>query len=356
MNPPAAGGSPRQALIAGILCYVIWGATPILFMVMKRAGASPWEILAHRAMWAAPWAGLLVLLAGQGAQVKRVFASPRRVFILAASAAMISSGWGVYVWSVTHGRNIEASLGYYITPLLNMAVGAAFYRERIDRFGATAIALAAVGVVLQGAALGHLPAIALFLAATFWGYGLIRRQIDVEAQTGLFVECLLLTAPGLAYVLWLHHTGGGVFARTGGATLLLMTAGPATVAPLALFAWTARRLSFSTIGFLQFISPTIGFAVGVATGERLSLLGVISFLCIWAGAAVFIAGAMRASRTLDRSIGGVDQPPGARIADQRRRLPVHDIGAGEAALGIGEGAAAAPAGMADGLAAGSIDS
>jgi chloramphenicol-sensitive protein RarD len=294
----SAAGSTRQALIAGIACYLLWGAMPILFIVMGRAGATPWEILAHRAVWSAPWAGLLVLLAGQGPQVTRVFSSWRRIALLAASAAMISSGWAVYVWSVNNGRNLEASLGYYITPLLNMAAGAAFFRERIDAFGAAAIALAAVGVVVQTVALGHLPIISLYLAATFWGYGLIRRQIDVDAQTGLFVECLLMVAPGVAYLLWLHQSGGGVFARDGGHSLLMLTTGPATVAPLALFAWTARRLPFATVGFLQFISPTIGFMVGVAMGERLNPLGVASFGFIWAGAAVYVAGAWRASTRL----------------------------------------------------------
>jgi chloramphenicol-sensitive protein RarD len=241
---------------------------------------------------------LLVLLAGQGPQVAKVFSSPRRIALLTVSAAMISSGWAVYVWSVNNGRNIESSLGYYITPLLNMAAGAVFFRERFDRFGAAAIVLAAVGVALQTVALGHLPVIALYLAATFWGYGLIRRQIDVDAQTGLFVECLLMIIPGLAYVVWLYHAGGGIFARDSGHSLLMLTTGPATVAPLALFAWTARRLPFATVGFLQFISPTIGFMVGLAMGERLNPLGVVSFAFIWAGAVVYITGAWRAARAL----------------------------------------------------------
>jgi chloramphenicol-sensitive protein RarD len=294
----AAGA--RQALIAGIFCYLFWGATPILFIVMGRSGATPLEILAQRAMWSAPWAGLLVLLAGQGDQVRRVFANPRLFGLLALSAAMISSGWGLYVWSVNNGHNLESSLGYYITPLLNMAAGAVLYRERIDRFGAAAITLAAAGVVLQTAGLGHLPGIALYLAGTFWGYGLIRKRIAVDAQTGLFIETMLMTVPGLAYVLWLHHAGGGIFARSPGHTLLMMTAGPATVAPLALFAWTARRLSFATVGFLQFISPTIGFLVGIGVGERMVPLEAASFVFIWAGAVVYMFGAWRAARVLRR--------------------------------------------------------
>jgi chloramphenicol-sensitive protein RarD len=296
----AAGGSARPALLWGILCYLLWGATPILFIVMGRSGATPLEILAHRALWSAPWAGALVVVAGQGGQVRTVFAQPRLLALLALSAAMISSGWGLYVWAVNNSRNLEASLGYYITPLLNMAAGAVLYRERIDRFGAAAIALAAVGVALQTAALGHLPGIALYLAATFWGYGLIRKRIAVDAQTGLFIETLLMALPGLAYVLWLHHAGGGIFTHGAAHTLLMMTAGPVTVVPLALFAWTARRLRFATVGFLQFISPTIGFLVGIATGERMVPLEAASFGFIWAGAIVFMFGAWRAARVLAR--------------------------------------------------------
>jgi chloramphenicol-sensitive protein RarD len=296
--PTAPPGEGRRALIAGFGCYILWGALPVLFLIMGRAGASPWEILGQRAMWSAPWAGLLVIMAGQGAQVRSVFARPRVLAQLALSAALISSGWAVYIWSVNNGRNLEASLGYYINPLLNMAAGAVLFRERIDRFGAAAIALAAIGVALQTVALGHPPVISLVLALTFWGYGIIRKRVDVDAQSGLFVECLLMAAPGLAYVLWLAHTGRPLFGTSLGASLLLAATGPATVVPLALFAWTARRLPFSTIGFLQFIGPTMGFAVGLATGESLTPLRAVSFLFIWLAAAVFATGAWRAARRL----------------------------------------------------------
>ncbi len=297
----APGETSRQALFVGVGCYALWGAMPALFIVMEHAGAAPLEILGQRAMWAAPWAFLLVLLGGQAGQAARVFARPRLLAMLALSALLIGSGWAVYVWAVTNGRNLESSLGYYITPLLNMAVGALVFRERIDRIGAAAIALAAVGVVLQTLALGHPPLIALFLAFAFWGYGIIRRQVDADAQTGLFVECLLMAGPGLAYVIWLHHAGGGIFGRSPGGSLLMATAGPATVAPLALFAWAVRRLPFSVMGFLQFIAPTIGFAIGIANGETLTPLTAVSFIFIWAGAGVFVLGAWRAARRLQKA-------------------------------------------------------
>ena len=298
MNPPAPGGFSRQALGVAVFCYTLWGFVAALYIALGDAGAKPWEIVGQRALWSAPWAGLLVLLSGQGAQVLAVFRRPKVLALLALSALMIGSGWAVYVWAVNNGHNLESSVGYYITPLLNMAVGAVVFRERIDRFGLVAIVLAAAGVALQTLTLGHPPVIALYLAFTFLIYGLVRKQVDADAQTGLFVECLLMAGPGLAYVLWLHHTGGGAFGRSLPATLLLLLAGPATVIPLALFAWTTRRLPLSTIGFVQFIAPTIGFFIGLANGETLGPMMAVSFIFIWAGAAVFGLGAWRASRQI----------------------------------------------------------
>jgi chloramphenicol-sensitive protein RarD len=294
----APAAEARRALAVGIACYLMWGATPALFIVMGKAGATPLEILAQRAMWSAPWAILLVILTGQLKALRHVFGKPRLLAALALSAALIGSGWAVFVWAVTHGHNLEASLGYYITPLLNMAVGVAVFRERVDIFGVVAMVLAAAGVALQTLALGHLPIISLFLAATFWGYGLIRKHVDADALTGLFVECLLMAGPGLAYVIWLNQSGQGLFGRSATDSLLMSTAGPATVAPLALFSWTARRLPFSVIGFLQFISPTIGFLIGLAVGERLNPIGMGAVAFIWAGAATFAFGAWRAMRLL----------------------------------------------------------
>ena len=298
MSDPAAapGGSSRQALAAGVVGYVIWGLVPAFFILAGRQGASPWEIVGQRALWSMPWAGVLVLIAGHGDQVAKVFRTPRLLGQLAVSALMIVSGWSVYVWAVNNGHNIESSLGYYINPLLNMAIGAVVFRERITAIGLVAIALAAVGTVLQALALGHLPWIALFLAVTFTVYGVIRKRVEVDAQAGLFVESLLMWPPALALVLWLSHTGVARFATGVPITLILLAMGPVTVAPLAFFAWTTRRLPLSTVGFLQFTGPTLGFLIGLAVGERLTPLGLVSFGFIWAGVALFMFGAWRAAR------------------------------------------------------------
>ena len=291
-----SGGSSRPALIASIGNNLLWGAAPLLFMALGRAGATSWEIVAHRAMWSAPWAALLVLLARQGDQIRRAFGQPRTLGLLALSAVSIASGWSLYVWAVNHGQILESSLGYYINPLMNMAAGAALFRERIDKIGLAAIALAVIGVAIQTVALGHLPVISLVLATTFWIYGLIRRHVDVDGQAGLLIECLFMALPGIVGVIWLSYSGQGIFGRSLGLSLLMSLVGPVTVFPLALFAWSARRLTFATLGFLQFLSPTVGFAIGVWTGEALTPLRLLSFGFIWAGAAMFAYGAWRASR------------------------------------------------------------
>jgi len=291
-----APAEARGAVVAGVLCYTLWGLLPLYLRALAATGPSALEIIAHRAAWSAPWAGLLVLGAGQGRQVLRVLRSPRIVGLLAASALVIAINWGTFVWAVGHGHTLEASLGYYINPLMNMAVGALLFRERLDLLGKSAIALAGLGVVLQTLALGHLPFIALALALSFSAYGLIRKQVAADAQTGLFVECLVLLVPALGYIGWLQSHGTGHFLTSPAATTLLALAGPATVAPLALFVWSARRLPLSTVAFLQFIGPTLQFILGVEGGEPLTPLRIASFGLIWIGVAVFAFGAWRTSQ------------------------------------------------------------
>lgn len=289
-------GERRRALGAAVLCYVLWGAAPLLFLVLGNRGADALEIVAQRAVWSAPCALVLVILARQGHEVLQLLRSPRRLGLLAISSIAIASGWTMYVWAVDHGHNLDASFGYYINPLMNMAAGAVFFRERISRTGRIAIALAFVGVVLQGVATGHLPLIALFLASTFWIYGMIRKQIDAQAQSGLFVECLMIMGPGIVFAIWKWRTGSGVFGHSPSGTMLMMLAGPVTVAPLALFSWTARRLPLSVVGFFQFISPTMTFALGSWLGEPLTPLRFVSFGFIWAGVGVSAVGSWVGTR------------------------------------------------------------
>lgn len=303
MTTPAASGAPagawsqgQAALLAGVVCYASWGFAPLVYQPMGRLGADAWEIMGHRAVWSVAWAGLLVLLARQSTQVMQVLRSRRTMGLLAVSTVLIAVNWTLFVWSVNNGRTLETSLGYYLNPLLNMTAGAWLFRERIDRFGAIAMGLAAVGVLFQGVAIGHLPWISLTLGLSFAAYGVIRKRVQADAQTGLFVECLFLTLPGLLYLSWLEGAGRGHFFESPSNALWLSLAGPMTVAPLVLFSWAARRMPLSTMGFLQFLAPTISFGIGVAQGEAFGWLRAVSFGFIWSGAAVFAFGAIRRLR------------------------------------------------------------
>lgn len=303
MASSAPGGESRLALSAGIGCYLIWGFVPLVFQAIGRLGVGPGEILAHRILWSMPTAALFVLLAGQGRQFLAVLKRPRVLAWLGLSSLLIATNWIVFIASVNSGRLLDASLGYYITPLVNMAAGAILFRERIDRLGYVAMALAALGVAIQALALGGLPIVSIVLALSFGAYGIVRKRVAADAQTGFLVECLVVSLPALAYVLWLAHAGHSHF--SGAAAAWLVAAGPITAIPLVLFAWAARRIPLSAMGFLQFMSPTISFVIGLLEGEAFTPLRALSFVFIWGGAAVFLWGAWRRSRPVRAAIAGI---------------------------------------------------
>lgn len=285
---PSTADPARAALLAGVACYVLWGLSPLIYQPMGRVGADAWEIMGHRAVWGLIWAAALVWFARQGGQVRRVLSEPRTLAWLGLSTLLIAVNWALFVWAVNNGHTLETSLGYYLNPLLNMALGAWLFRERISRGGLIAIGLAATGVALQGLALGRLPIVSLTLAVSFAAYGVIRKRVPADAQTGLFVECLLMAPFGLAWLIWLQSQGAGHVFDSPQAAFWLSMAGPITVGPLVLFAWAARRLPLSTVGFLQFLAPTISFCIGVAQGEPFTWLRGVSFAFIWIGAGVFL--------------------------------------------------------------------
>lgn len=288
----------NAALGAGMLCYLIWGIVPLAFQIMGRMGIGAWEILAHRTLWAVPTAFLFVVLARQTPQLLQVLRQPRVMAWLALSAAIIAVNWLVFIWAVNNGRVLETSLGYFINPLMAMAAGALIFRERLDAIGKGAIALAAVGVTIQAIALGHLPIISLTLAITFCAYGVIRKRVAADAQTGLLIECLILGIPGIFLIAWLQSTGAGHFTASLSSAIWLVACGPMTAIPLMLFSWAARRIPFSAMGFLQFIAPSMTFVMGVLQGEAFTPLRGVSFGFIWCGAAIFAYGAWRRSRAL----------------------------------------------------------
>jgi len=305
MPTTPAASETRNALIAALVCYTAWGVFPLLFMAMARSGFTAGEILAQRGLWAVLFAAALVALSGQSAQVRRVLTTPKTLAWLALSTAMILINWGAYVWATTHHHTLEASLGYYINPLINMVAGMVLFRERIDRWGWIAIGSAAVGVLLQTLALGRAPWLSILIALTFAAYGVIRKRVAADAQTGLFVECLMMIPVAAAVLVWLAQAGQVVGFAGPSHWAWSISSGLATVLPLALFAWSARRLPLSTLGFLQFLAPTLQFAIGVASGEALTPLRIASFVFIWAGALVFALAALQRRRAERLAVAAV---------------------------------------------------
>lgn len=295
-TPAAPDGEARRALAAGLLCYSIWGFVPLYFQMMGRFGVGAGEILAQRTAWGILAALALVLIARQWTQVTDTLRDVRTLFWLTVSSLLIAANWLVFIQAVNSGRVLEGSLGYYINPLFNMVAGAVIFRERMNRIGVAAIACAAVGVALQALALGHFPVISLVLAITFAAYGVVRKRVNVDAQAGLLIECLILGIPGAMFIVWLQMQGVGHLTSGAWSVPMMIGSGVVTVAPLALFSWAARRMPLSTMGFLQFIGPTLGFAIGLFQGEAFTPLRAASFAFIWGAAVIFAYGAWRAGR------------------------------------------------------------
>lgn len=293
-----AGTHRHAALISGVGAYLIWGFVPLVMQAAAHAGPDPWEVLTHRILWGAVAAAIFVAFARQWPAVAQAMRSRKTLALLLVSSALIGLNWLVYIWAVNDGRVMQTSLGYYISPLVSMAAGGLIFREKLGRLAILAIGLAVIGVAVQAAALGRLPLTSLTLAASFGGYGIVRKYVSADAQTGLLIECLILVPACLAYILWIETHGSGHFFGSPAALFWLIAAGPVTAAPLALFAWAARRMPLSALGFLQFLAPTISFTIAVVQGEAFTPLNALAFGFIWLGAAVFVAGVLQAARAV----------------------------------------------------------
>jgi chloramphenicol-sensitive protein RarD len=276
-----------------VACFTLWGLFPLFFQAVGRAGASAWEVVGWRVLAAVPVCAALVWISGQIPACRALLRQPRALGLLATSGLLVGVNWGIFIWAVQHGQVLATSLGYYLNPLLNVAFGAALFGERLRPPALVALALAVIGVALQAWAIQGLPWVTLALALSFSLYGVIRKHVAVEAQTGLLVETLALSIPSAAFVGWEMAHGAAAFGTGFAVTAWLLACGPATVVPLVAFAFAARRLPLSTLGFLQFIQPTMTFAVGAWQGEPVGALRLLSFGFIWAGVAIFIANSFR---------------------------------------------------------------
>lgn len=297
MSPGAAAALPRRHTLAGagyaLGAFGLWGAFPLYFKAVAAVPAP--EVLAHRVVWSVFWVALLLFAVRQWPAVRAALGRRRTLGMLTLSSLLIAGNWLIFIWAVAHDRVLEASLGYFITPLVSVLLGRLVLAERLDRLQWLAVALAALGVAWTLVGLGALPWVSLGLAATFGSYGLARKVIDVGAIPGLFVETLVIGPLALAWLLWLGWHGAGAFGAGGlGFDLLLVAAGLVTATPLILFAQAARRLRLASVGLFQYIVPTAQMLLAVLVfGEAFTPEHAVTFGLIWAGLALYTASAWR---------------------------------------------------------------
>ena len=298
---PAPAPDPntvRNGMLAALFAFIVWGLAPLYFRAL--GSVPPFEIVAHRVLWSALFlAGLLAFVPFTGgfAGVRAVWQQPRLLALLALTSLLTSSNWLVFIWSIDAGRLLEASLGYFINPLVSVALGAIFLGERLRPLQAVPVVIACAGVGWRVWQLGSLPWIPLFLAGTFGLYGLLRKRAPVDAVSGLFVETLLVAPLALAWLAWLHHHGSLAFGGGGLTDWLLPLTGVITAVPLMMFAVGARRLPLATVGFLQYIAPSLNFLVAVLLfREPFDTTQLVGFGLIWLALAVYSADLLHAGR------------------------------------------------------------
>ncbi|WP_172202554.1 EamA family transporter RarD [Niveibacterium sp. COAC-50] len=290
-----SGKAARTGLACALGAFSVWGLSPLYFHAVGSIPAG--EIVAHRVLWSvlllAAWIGWRQ---GYGT-LRSVVGQPRLIALLALTASLTSLNWLVFVWSVGAGRLVESSLGYFINPLVNVLFGRLFLGERLRPLQRIAVAVATAGVALKVWQTGQLPWIALFLAGTFGTYGLLRKRAPIDAQNGLFIETLLVAPIAIGYLGWLAAQGDLHLGATSAVTALLPFAGVMTTIPLALFAEAARRLPLSTVGLVQYLSPTLNFLIAVwVFGEAFRGGDLAAFGLIWAALALYSADALRAGK------------------------------------------------------------
>jgi chloramphenicol-sensitive protein RarD len=299
VDASAAQRRTRVGIAYAAAAYMTWGVFPVYFHAL--AGTSPLEILAHRIAWSSAFLVVVITALRRWGDVVARLRAPGALAGLAASATFISGNWLVYIWAVNAGRVLEASLGYFINPLVTVLLGVVFLRDPLTRRQMAAIALAAAGVVALVVRAGAVPWVALLLAVTFAMYGLIRKRVRVDALAGLFGEVVLLLPLSLAYLTWLARSGTMRFGSGDlRLTLLLSASGVVTAVPLMWFAASVQRLRLSTVGVMQYLNPTMQFAIAVfAFGEPFTSAHALAFGCIWASLALYTAEALAAARRVE---------------------------------------------------------
>ena len=297
--PPAGGAispSPHTAGLAyALAAYLAWGLSPIYFKALRPTG--PLEILSWRVVASVALLGAMTAAMGRGAEVARSLRDRRRALTFVATTLLISVNWLLYIWSVNTGHLLEASMGYFMNPLVTILLGVVFLKEGLDRLQAFAVGLAAVGVGFMVLAHGRLPWISLALAVSFALYTLLRKQARIDAVAGLLVETSLLAPLAAGWLAWLWWRGEAHFGTSPGMSVLLLSAGAVTALPLVWFALGVHRLRLSTVGLLQYVAPTLQFTLAVVVyREPFGAAQAVTFAFIWTGLAIYTVDAIGKAR------------------------------------------------------------
>jgi len=291
----ASNSEGKAGVLAGIIAYTIWGVFPIYFVATRLVPAT--EMVAHRVIWSVPFGLLIILFRRQLRDVWQALKKPKTVALLGLAAISLAANWGIYIWAIQQDQIFQGSLGYYINPLVYVLVGVVFFKETLSRLQALSILLALIGVCILTVYGGVFPTISLLLAISFTAYGVIRKQVDIGAMPGLFIETILMVFPALIFMWWLSQSGQLQFGQLGtNIDVLLILAGPITVLPLLAFAFAARRITLSTLGILQYIGPTLQFCCGLYFGETFTTAHAFCFGFIWIGIFIYSYDALRKHR------------------------------------------------------------
>jgi len=288
-------------LLFGVSAYVFWGLFPLYWPLLKPA--SPLEIVSHRAVWTLVFCIIVLALLRQLKSTLAIMKHPKKMAGLFATTVLISINWLTYIWATNNGHVVEAALGYYINPLIIIAFGVLLLREKMRPLQWVAVAIAAIGVTILTIDYGRLPWVAISLALSWGTYGLLKKKLDLGALEGLTIETLISLLPYGFYLFYLSNQGTGQFGSGVGLTILLIAAGAMTAIPLLLFNGSTTRLPYSTIGLLQYITPTIQFSIGVwINHEEMPPARWIGFVVIWLALATLGTDLFRSSRAIDNRI------------------------------------------------------
>lgn len=294
----------RAGLLLGFGAYLLWGVLPLYFKAV--AHVDPVEIVAHRILWSLIFLAALLSLRKRWGLVSAARRNRKVMLTLALTALLIGVNWLVYIWAVLNDHVLEGSLGYYLNPLVNVLLGVLLLKERLSRAQTLAVGLAAAGVAVLAVGAGSGLWISLTLAASFALYGFLRKVAPVDSLEGLSIESAILAPIALGWVLWLQSKGESGLGMDSYTTILLVLAGAITAIPLLLFTAAAKRLPYSTLGFLQYIAPSLQFLLAVLVfGERLTTAHIICFGAIWCALAIFAVEGIRLGRAASRARAAV---------------------------------------------------